>query len=62
MQVKLGTQIMLARQAEKQDTARQLKESGEKLADDSGLRMQTKPLFRRLRYALSRRETGRQFK
>ncbi len=62
MQVKLGTQIMMARQAEKQDKARQLKETSEKPADDAGLTLRTKPLSRRLRYALSRRETRGQLK
>lgn len=62
MQVKLRTQIMLARQAEKQDKARRLKETSKNVADDPGPTVRAKPLLRRLRYTLSRRESGGQFK
>ena len=52
MQVELRTQIMLARQAEKQDKARQLQQDSG--PGERGQKMTTKPLSRRLRYALSR--------
>lgn len=62
MLVKLRKQIMLARQAEKQDKARQRKENGAHTGDEAGRGTRAKPLFRGLRYALSRRTRGRPFK